>query len=518
MIKKYHSIAGVVRHTHLMIAVILLLAATALGLFLQHTFTQQEQARHRAQSNQLAAQLENRLEWFKQQGQLLAADPQLQRAVASGKSKRIENWTSNMAPLVPDLIGLAVFDPAYRLIGDAEKQHVTEQCIEHVAAIGNDKEYIKLDVHNHISELSHFEFVLPIGKTGHWLLLSFSTEAISNYLRDVGGAGSPYYEVTTPSRGLVVRVGENAGNHQVQLQVGAHDWRLLSRQQLPSIYPASLMPLAAIAGTVLLLLLVNSWLGWQQVRFFKDDLEQLDNALQANEQEGKPLLGTNIYLKEFYELHRRISHMLQELRESRSFINEQSLKDVFTGLSNERAFHKSQARFFNMAKRQMPVSMVLMDIDDLAQINKRIGHESGDEVIKGLAGILQASVRDSDECFHLSGGRFVVVMVDMEIADALKWYEFLTRRFEVLEQQVAGFRKAGLKLGVSAAAAMATSGDSSMEDTLIRCEEVLRSVKKQCKGIIVTAREPAAQRQQNSFDAPDAVDNVLKAEFHHPWQ
>ncbi len=61
---------------------------------------------------------------------------------------------------------------------------------------------------------------------------------------------------------------------------------------------------------------------------------------------------------------------------------------------------------------ESPLSIVLIDIDSLEEINEIYSRESGDEVISGLAKIITRSIRHSDFAGRYSGDKFLLLLPD----------------------------------------------------------------------------------------------------------
>ena len=84
----------------------------------------------------------------------------------------------------------------------------------------------------------------------------------------------------------------------------------------------------------------------------------------------------------------------------------QAMFDDLTGLYTRRYFFESSHRAYNKAKRFKEVfSVILIDIDFFKRLNDSYGHSLGDNVLKQVANILSAGVRDGDIVCQVWGGR-----------------------------------------------------------------------------------------------------------------
>jgi diguanylate cyclase (GGDEF)-like protein len=96
-----------------------------------------------------------------------------------------------------------------------------------------------------------------------------------------------------------------------------------------------------------------------------------------------------------------------------------SLEDSLTGIPNRRSFERYADDLLKLGKErgQMPC-LALIDVDQFKQINDRFSHQVGDEVLKRIAQILKAHVREEDMAARLGGDEFVIVFktADLHIA------------------------------------------------------------------------------------------------------
>ncbi len=89
----------------------------------------------------------------------------------------------------------------------------------------------------------------------------------------------------------------------------------------------------------------------------------------------------------------------------------QAISDPLTGLFNHRYFQLSLEREIKLADRTgEPLSLILLDLDDLKKINDSHGHLIGDAALHNIARIMQQTVREIDICARYGGEEFVVIL------------------------------------------------------------------------------------------------------------
>lgn len=85
--------------------------------------------------------------------------------------------------------------------------------------------------------------------------------------------------------------------------------------------------------------------------------------------------------------------------------------DPLTGANNRTALDKTLQRELELAHRhQLPLSIVVLDLDKFKKINDSYGHSAGDYVLKTLVHCIDETVRGSDMLFRYGGEEFVLVL------------------------------------------------------------------------------------------------------------
>ncbi|SDD92614.1 diguanylate cyclase (GGDEF) domain-containing protein [Massilia sp. PDC64] len=104
------------------------------------------------------------------------------------------------------------------------------------------------------------------------------------------------------------------------------------------------------------------------------------------------------------------------LRES---LRRQSVLDPLTGLFNRRHFDAALKRELARARRKnVPVSLVLVDIDHFKRVNDDYGHAVGDAVLRTIAQQLRLGIREGDIACRYGGEEMVLLLPECAAEDA----------------------------------------------------------------------------------------------------
>ena len=98
-----------------------------------------------------------------------------------------------------------------------------------------------------------------------------------------------------------------------------------------------------------------------------------------------------------------------------------------TGLYNRRFFEAEKIRLDN--EENLPLSVIIGDIDGLKLINDALGHGLGDELIKDTAKILSACCGSQDILARTGGDEFAILMPRTSRAEALANYMIIQQAF-----------------------------------------------------------------------------------------
>lgn len=110
---------------------------------------------------------------------------------------------------------------------------------------------------------------------------------------------------------------------------------------------------------------------------------------------------------------------------------QQSMKDGLTGLRNRRSLNPTLRQEIKQCLQNgVPISLLMIDVDNFKKYNDTMGHVRGDEILKKLAGIMNTNIRDSDLIFRYGGEEFCVLLPGVPLAGAKKIAERIREQVE----------------------------------------------------------------------------------------
>ena len=113
------------------------------------------------------------------------------------------------------------------------------------------------------------------------------------------------------------------------------------------------------------------------------------------------------------------SFMNNKLNASNQVLNQYANVDELTGLNNRRFILEYYYSKVSNAKRyQLPLSILLIDIDYFKKVNDQFGHPIGDEVLMSVAVDLANGLRESDLIGRYGGEEFLALLPMADLNEA----------------------------------------------------------------------------------------------------
>ena len=185
--------------------------------------------------------------------------------------------------------------------------------------------------------------------------------------------------------------------------------------------------------------------------------------------------------QELNVLNARLAQLNQEL-------SVLSQTDPLTGLANRRAFDQRLAEEVSRAVRhQMPLALLVVDIDHFKAYNDHYGHPAGDVCLRQVAAVLsQCAGRPTDLVARLGGEEFAVLLPHQGGADAMQVAERCLRAVEAAAIAHAGSSiTAHLTVSIGVAQSIETAHDGAA--LLAAADAALYAAKRQGRSRVVQA-------------------------------
>jgi len=171
----------------------------------------------------------------------------------------------------------------------------------------------------------------------------------------------------------------------------------------------------------------------------------------------------------------RIARLAAQRARAEQALAHQAAHDALTGLPNRRQFMARLAERLDHARAGGACGVVVLfcDLDGFKDVNDRLGHAVGDELLVGVAERLQACVRRGDVVSRFGGDEFLI-LCDAESSDEVA--DGVCRRIK--EELGRPFELAGERVTVGASVGAAVADRSThAEDLVHRADQAMYAAK-----------------------------------------
>jgi len=175
----------------------------------------------------------------------------------------------------------------------------------------------------------------------------------------------------------------------------------------------------------------------------------------------------------------QVSMLLDTIRAREKIANLADTDDL-TGIWNKRYFRRQlpqeieRSRTFNV-----PLSLLLFDIDDFKHINDSFGHVVGDVVLSELCGAVRETLRPTDVVARFGGDEFAIILPHTDSRGATAVAERVMKRIATLT--IPTDEESAIRCSISMGIAEYRRDDDSSNDLIRRADERLYESKRQGK-------------------------------------
>lgn len=141
--------------------------------------------------------------------------------------------------------------------------------------------------------------------------------------------------------------------------------------------------------------------------------------------------------------------------------------DYLTGLYSKNYYEDHLNIIIKDAQlKEIPFSIIMIDVDDFKEINDQFGHIIGDKVLKSVAKIMQSNMRSVDICSRYGGDEFIVILPETKNEQAVLISERILDRISNLD-----FGNDGIDINISLSIGIAEWKRDMSSENLIECAD-----------------------------------------------
>ena len=173
------------------------------------------------------------------------------------------------------------------------------------------------------------------------------------------------------------------------------------------------------------------------------------------------------------------------------------LTDGLTGVQNRRYFeHRCLVEVSQARRYRHPLACMFLDIDKFKRVNDGYGHQTGDEVLRRVAHVIQSQLRAGDTIARYGGEEFVALLPRSELHHSRQIAERIRRSIEdaQIEAPSGQLIKVTLSIGLSMLPAAPTSAPQSTlaEGLVAAADQALYQAKNGGRNRVVCAGNASA--------------------------
>jgi diguanylate cyclase (GGDEF)-like protein len=382
---------------------------------------------------------------------------------------------------------------------DGQEPELSYVCFDQLDRLTRGEKNVAAELHLAGSPSAHIDFPASIldpeskELLGH-VLLSVDPAALRETLQARAEHG--YAELSQGAGQAVVvlaTAGEarhKAGEPVSLVAIPDTTWRLATWPATGSWSPEPL-DLAIGGGAALLgflallaaVVLPRRWLATS----LREDAETFSTFF--NDVRTGVLMGAYPFrLSEFSALAKQLRSSGEAIIQDRRQLEQRTQNDALTGVASRAHFEQKLEQLLQQARLGLSSALLVTDIDHLEEINKDIGAEAGDILLKQFARQLREALRTSDFVARLEGGRFAILFPFTDLEKIQPVVDRLRQRLNEEFDPGTGMPRA---FSWSAGLTLISKDDPDMAAIVARSEAGLKAAQQDGGNRTITHMPPA---------------------------
>jgi diguanylate cyclase (GGDEF)-like protein len=179
-----------------------------------------------------------------------------------------------------------------------------------------------------------------------------------------------------------------------------------------------------------------------------------------------------------------------------------ALTDSLTGLPNARRLHVRFEEEVSRARRTgNPFQVIMLDLDDFKLVNDTFGHKLGDRMLREVAGLVHAQLREYDFLARYAGDEFVAIVNDATVGQVEELRERIERTVSDFSIDIRAQGRA--RVGISVGSAVYGVDGETLDQLLVAADQAMYRAKSTHKTSVFRPANKQASSSKAATDLPD---------------
>ena len=173
--------------------------------------------------------------------------------------------------------------------------------------------------------------------------------------------------------------------------------------------------------------------------------------------------------------------------------------DMLTKVVNRRGWERQQHQYLTNATHY---SLICLDLDHFKSVNDNHGHDTGDNVLRAFAALLQRCVRDNDLVARLGGEEFIILLPETRLTSAVEIARRIKHELQHFRIQLRGTDAEPLSVTASFGVGEFKCNEHTVTQATRIVDMLLYQAKKSGRNTIISQRNVAESMRQPEGETP----------------